>query len=152
MEIIGLVIIIILLTLGLLLVVRFVVLKPESTIRRTQTESQMAANFLNTLLQTSTGCSKQQVRSLIQNCATRNDAGCLGLDACTYVNRTIALILAQTFDDWGKSYNLTISGTDTNFVGGLTFSRGDCSGEREAKFSPIQAGGRTLIADLYLCR
>jgi hypothetical protein len=152
MEIMGLVIIVILLTLGLLLVVKFIVLKPESKIRQIQGESQLAANLLNSLLQASTSCNNQQIRALLQDCATSNQITCNGEDACTFVNRTISYILEMTLIRWNKSFNLSASNTDTNFAGGLNFHRGDCSGERESKFSPIKAGGKTIVVDLELCR
>lgn len=153
MEVMGLAIIIILLTLGLLLVVRFIILKPESDIRKVQSESQLAANFINAMLQASTGCNKYQIKALLQDCATSNAVNCNGEDACSYVNRTIAYIVGRTLIYWDKSFNLSVSNTNINFPpGGINFFRGDCTGEKEAKFSPIQAGGKTITVSLEVCR
>ena len=152
MEIMGLVIIIILLTLGVLLVVQFVVLKPESNIRQVQTESQLAANLLNSLLQASTTCNNHQVRTLLQDCATNEEILCSGQRSCLFLNKTIFYILNQTLIEWHKAFNLSASNTRKDDFPGISFASGDCSGEKEAKFSPIQAGGKTIIVDLEICR
>jgi hypothetical protein len=152
----GLVIIVILLTLGLLLVVQFVVLREPSDIRTVQTESQLAANFLNTMLQATTDCSNRPLRNLLQNCASANDIQCETAagaeDACTFVNRTIQGILDMTLINWSRSFNLTASNTDTYFPGGIGFSQGDCTGARESKFYPLPAAGQDINVRLDICR
>lgn len=156
MEIIGLVIVIIMLTIGLLLVVQFVILKQPSNIKQRQSESQLAANFINTLLQSSTTCNNYPMRALIQNCVTKNDIIChQGGDytACEFADITIKSILTATLDAWKMSYNLSISNTKVSgFDQGLSYLKGNCGGEKEHKFSPIQAGGKTIIVDLEICR
>ena len=152
----GLVIIVILLTLGILLVVQFVVLREPSDVRIIQSESQLAANFLNSMLQVTTDCNSRQLRMLMQNCASANDVTCQGPggpeDACTYVNRTIQTILDLTLINWSKAFNLTASNTDTYFPGGITFHQGDCTGARESKFYPLPAAGQDIDIRLDICR
>jgi hypothetical protein len=156
MEVMGLVIVVILLTLGLLLVVQFVVLKPQSQTKVRQESSQLAANLVSSMLESTTLCNNYQLRSLIQNCATKNDIickdGAVEYNSCKYANRTIHLMLKKTLMNWSMSFNFTVSGTKQNFGMDIAVVRGDCSGEKEAKFSPIQAGGKTLIVDLEICR
>ncbi|MFH0979046.1 MAG: hypothetical protein V1837_07145 [Candidatus Woesearchaeota archaeon] len=152
MEVMGLVVVIILLTIGLLLIVQFVVLKEPTQLKQRQSESQLAANFISTLLQTSTACSNYQISSLIQNCATRNDITCSGQSACKYVNQTISFIVNQTLVSWHKSFNLTVSGTSDTFPPrGIVFTRGDCTGTKESKFYAIHAGSKTVIVNLDIC-
>lgn len=155
MEIIGLVIVIIMLTIGLLLVVKFVILKQPSNLKQRQSESQLAANFINTLLQSSTTCNNYPMRDLIQNCVAKNDIIChQGRDytACEFADITIKSILTATLDAWKMSYNLSISNTKVWGFNPLSYLKGNCGGEKEHKFSPIQAGGKTIIVDLEICR
>lgn len=155
MEIMGLVIIMILLTLGLLLVVRFIILKPPSEVREIQVNSQMASNLLNALLQTTTTCNNYPLRTLLQDCATRNEIVCDGEPSCRFANRTIFFILNKTLIAWHKPFNLSVSHTDNDYMrGGITFVNGQCTGDdqKEYKFSPVQAGGKTIMVELGICR
>jgi hypothetical protein len=154
MEIMGLVIVVILLTLALLVVVQFVVLKKPSEVRKVQTDAQLAANLLNSVLQTTTPCKKYQIRTLLQQCVSGNDMVCGGVSACTYANRTIGYLLNDTLNAWGKMYNFSVSETATAFNPpyGVQFTRGDCSGVKEHRVSPVPAGGRTFLVSLDICR
>ena len=69
MEILGLVVVILLVLLGLLLYVKFVVLQPTGKpIKEDFTKSQMAQNYINTLLDTTTSCNNMQVSKLAGEC------------------------------------------------------------------------------------
>ena len=150
MEIMGLLVVIILLTIGLLLVMQFVVLKKPSEIKQRQEQSQLAANLINSMLQASTTCNDYTIRELIQNCASRNDINCkcgaLSCRSCEFAFKTIFYIVNQTLIDWKMSFNLSVSGTQ------ISIFRGDCSGEKELKWAPIHVPGKTVIVDLELCR
>ncbi len=151
MEIMGLAVIMILAVLGLLFVVKFVLMKPEtkSELRQSQQESQLAANLINAFLKTTTDCpGKHSVTTLIQDCAQLSPRiRCGALSSCEFVNQTINDILDQTLEEWGKTYQFTISDISEE----INISNGDCSGERETKFSPIQAAGKTVVLKLDIC-
>ena len=75
MEIMGLVIIVILITLGLFFVVRFIITKQPSEIKKSYTQTEIAANILNSLLKTtSKDCYGMDVTQLLQDCAVYRDA------------------------------------------------------------------------------
>ena len=91
MEIFGLVIIVILISLGLLFAIIILTKEPSREVQRVK-ESIQAANFLNTMTGTSSiGCGKRTVRGLLQNCALAGEnwvgaARCPDLQKKTPVN------------------------------------------------------------------
>jgi hypothetical protein len=156
MEIMGLVIIVLLISLGFLFVVKFVVMAPPKDIRQEHEQSQMSANLLNSLLQsTATDCNNQQIKSLIRDCAMSEEIYCGGNYSCEYVNETFTKVLSQTLDAWNRKYYLNVSDpTDkirANFNNkNMTFGK-PCVGEWDNKFYPIQAGAQTVIVELNIC-
>lgn len=69
MEILGLVVVILLVLLGLLLYVSLVVLHPSpKPIQEDFTKTQMAQNYINTLLDTTSSCNKMQISQLAGEC------------------------------------------------------------------------------------
>jgi hypothetical protein len=91
-EILGLAIVIILITLGILFVIRFVVLKEPSKLRYDYTRTEMASNMLNTLLRTDTDCKRKSMTELFQDCASYNRIECeydgIPMNSCEYLNYT----------------------------------------------------------------
>lgn len=108
-EIVGLLIIVIILSLALLFVIKAVFLKKPSETTQTYETRKLTSAFVNTLFQTSSGCtSDTTIQDLLIDCAKNPFSGgsitCSnGEDSCIYVNETIALILQDTIDNWGYS-------------------------------------------------
>ena len=156
MEIMGLAIIIILLTLGILFVVQFVVLKEPSDIKKTFTKSQMAANMLNSILKTnSKDCYSNTITQLLQDCANYNEnpAGLMicenNNNSCEYANSTISYIFDNTLAEWGnQSFYFSV------FINPNTpiLEQGSkCSGERESKQSFVKTNLGILTIRLDIC-
>jgi hypothetical protein len=153
MEIMGLVVIVLLISLGFLFVAKFVLMAPSKDIRQEHEQSQISANLLNALLQsTAPDCNNQQIKSLIRDCAMNEEIYCGGNYSCDYVNNTFNDVLAQTLDAWNKKYYLNVSGGDiiTNFGDSMVFGT-ECKDEWDNKFYPIQAGANTVIVELNVC-
>jgi len=145
-EMMGLVIVVILITLALLFVISFVVLRKPSTIRKQYTQSEIAANTLNALLETTTPCNKQKIRELLDDCAS-NPPGtiyCSGLYSCDYVERIINNIFKETLIAWNIDFEFKATLTD------ITLSRGYCGGEKrsQSQFIPTDAGVMTVKLDI----
>lgn len=107
MEILGLAIVVILLTLVGLIVLRFFVNKEPSETRKNFVESEFAKTFLNTMLKTSSGCKKTTFQELLQVCATLESISCNSENSCVYARGRIAMLLEKSLVIQGKEYELT---------------------------------------------
>ena len=151
MEIMGLVIIVILIGLGLLFAVQ-IVLKPQKADQTQRIkESTLAAQFLNTLLSTTTSCQKRSVKELLQDCALARTVTCeTGETSCTYAKKTIKPILDTTLREWRKSYLFSIKGSSE--VEKLIFSEGTCIKNKEVKTHPVPVKpGFDIVLKLEIC-
>lgn len=154
-EIIGLLMIVVLATMGLLFALYFVISPAREQVITTQ-ESILAANWLNTMLGTTTECNDRSVKELLQDCALGGQIQCIqstdttqGQNSCKFAQNTINTMLDKTFGSWNTKYNFFIEGT--NYVTGIKFGN-DCPGEREAKTHVIPiASGLNIKITLQLC-
>ncbi len=158
MEIFGLVIIVILLAIGLLFAIVILTKTPTREVQRVK-ESVQAANFLNTMMSTtSIGCGKRSVRELLQNCALANkewvgaalcDDG--ATNTCQLAKDMTSTMLHETLGTWGKNYRFFINGTEA--AEQITASSGPCTGEREGSSRPEKIRpGLDIILTLHICQ
>lgn len=148
MEIMGLALIIVLLTLGILFVVQFMVPKEEErSIAQSYAETQLAANILNSILKsTAEDCNNQVLTTLFQDCASGASIVCNdGTSSCYYINKTVEYILNETLVVWNKDFWFTASKTPVVFGE-------SCRGERESTQIPIQTDAGTMIVRVDICR
>ncbi len=151
MEIMGLAIIVILVALGMLFAVQWMLKAPGVTPAEAVKESQLAANFLNTLLSTSTDCFDRPVRGLLQDCAlTGGRLDCFGVSSCAYVQREMTPMFEGSLGSWNKDYYFSISGSPD--VETLTAGQ-PCTGEYESKRHPVPVRpGFEITLKLDICR
>ena len=151
MEIFGLLIIVILIALGLLFAVYYLYTKPDSKAVQRGKESLLAANFLNTLLGTTTDCREKTVRDLLQDCARTGGAlNCDGPTTCQKAQEVIGRIMSNTLDSWSTNYRFFMNGTQE--VEAIAFSHGECTGELESKTHALPVGGFDVTLTLDICR
>lgn len=151
MEIFGLLIIVILVTVGLLFAIYFLYSKPASKTVQKGRESILAANMLNTMLGTTTDCREKTVRDLLQDCArTSGSLSCEGTSTCQKAGEVISTILSNTLGVWSTNYRFYMNGTQD--VEAISFSQGDCSGELESKTHALPIGGFDITITLDICR
>lgn len=156
-EIFGLVIIIILLAIGLLFAVVILTRTPTTEVARVK-ESVQAANFLNTMMgTTSLNCGKRSVRELLQNCAvaTKDWVGASSCEdnknTCEKADNMITQMLGQTLGVWGKNYRFYMNGTEA--VEQIQIQHGPCEGEREGSTRPEKIrSGLDITLTLYICQ
>lgn len=137
MEIMGLVVIVILLTLGMFFITSLRSQEPKSEIKKNFEQDQLAANFIVSFLKTNSDCKKYSIENMIQDCAVEKKLRCNNLDSCDYVNITSEIFLNKTMHHWQKRYMLEISGMkDPN--DNIFFSK-ECAktDERDSAFQPI---------------
>ncbi|MCX6708081.1 MAG: hypothetical protein NTW67_00325 [Candidatus Woesearchaeota archaeon] len=155
MEIFGLVIIVILLAIGLLFAIVILTKTPTREVERVK-ESVQAANFLNTILGTTSTCGKRTVRELIQNCAVASKdwvgaAPCDGANTCSLAENMIKNMLNQTLGKWGKDYKFYMNGTEA--VEQIVIGTDNpCKGEREGSTRPEKIRtGLDITVTLHIC-
>lgn len=157
LEIFGLVMIVILVTLGLLFALTVISKKPQREEQRIK-ENLQAANFLNTAMAVTTDCGGRTVRQLLQDCAMAGfedgrwiGAGmCQGLNTCQKLSLTLDEFLQQTFGRWNANYVLFMNNTAS--VEQIVLKRGDCSGEREGSTRPeIVRSDFYVTVTLHIC-
>lgn len=105
-EMMGLMIIVVILSLALLFVVKVVFTNEKTDTTQSYETSKLVESFVNTLFQTSSGCTDDTtLQDLLIDCAKNPFSGgsitCAdGQNSCPYANATIATILSQTLDQW----------------------------------------------------
>lgn len=161
MEIVGLAMIVILISLGLLFFIRFGLFKPPTTHSKEYEQSELAANFLNTLQDTNAPeCSGVKFSTLFQDCATDKIIPCSkGGNSCIYIEQTMIEILSKTFDKWKVKYYFIASKDATDLkssnetrifqpIGDLSDCKGWKLGQQPL---PLDTPGDYVYLLLYLC-
>lgn len=142
LEIMGLVIIVILISLGMLFLLRFVVFKPVGEERAAFTRSQLATNTLAALVKTETDCQGLDMTELVQDCVGSKSANCGYLDSCEFLDAKISLILEETLIKWQKHYYFQVTKSRVTKLE-LSDRPEGCPGEKDSHFQPLPGG--TLI-------
>jgi hypothetical protein len=154
-ELIGLAIVVMLVVLGMFIVIRLQMFRQPTTVQTTYSQTQLASNFLNTLLLTNTDCGDRLVRELLIDCADLRAIRCNGETSCQRAETILDQILSQTLDKWNKRYLITMKKAGSQIVG-MNEKRKDCiPGEMDTEMPGIyyynlEAGG-TLTIRLDLC-
>ena len=152
----GLAVIVILVSLGLLFIIQFSLSKEPSTLKKTFTQTQLAANMLSSLLRTTAqDCSGNSVSEVLKDCTENYNTPNTQLQcgnnqkSCDYLQGTITPILAATLGAWGnQSYQL-----EAKIPGQSIFkaANGKCSGEKESKQNYLQTDAGTLTITMDIC-
>lgn len=143
MEIMGLAIIVILIVIALFFSL-FWLAKPAPKQAIKARESVLAANFLNTMLNTDVpDYGNKPLRKLLEECTL------VGGDSCSISQDIIDEMLEETLLKWNKDYYFTISGSpDVEQIS----SGSSCKGEREAKEHPVPVKpGFDITLRLAIC-
>lgn len=155
-EILGLLMVMVLLSLGMLFVLRFVLLKPAENVQATFADVEMAQNMITSLLKVTTTCKDLSMTELFEDCARYESIDCGdGNTSCTYLNRTLPGIFNQTFGAWHRKYtfNATIATIPPRNVLSV---EGNCSAaalKEKPGLQPIPlASGAPLMIRLDLCK
>ena len=154
MEIMGLMIIVVILSLALLFVIKAVFLKkPQETTQSYET-SKLVSSFVGTLLQTTSDCTGDTtLQDLLIDCA-KNPGGSItcsnGEDSCNYANETIATILDQTVSIWGDAsgYEFIAVAPPNHKI--IYYSSGNLSASTDGETTPYPLRLYPSQQDLYV--
>lgn len=179
MEIIGLVVIVILITLGVLFLAIFA-LKEEPT-KKVFTRKGLASSAMSSILKTtaspSAGCVDEFIgledqpplgERILEDCvlyyytyegdpprrAGISQYSCDNLHSCAFFNDTVWKLLNDTLGKWGKKYVFKSEVVDG--LGDVTkvveVRRGNCPGTRDSSGPfPISVAGSLVESRLYVC-
>jgi len=116
MEAIGITIIVVLVLIGVLFGIQFVIKQKPVSVGSEFKRSQVAANFLSTLADTTTPeCNGLSFSQLVQYCVKVTQAPC-GINACDKAKQVATDVLTLTLDAWNMQYNLTVGKGDLKIV------------------------------------
>jgi len=174
MEIMGLAVIVILVSLGILFAVQYVIFKKPTQTVKTYSTLQIASNTLNSLLTTTTDCraaGNVDMTQLLQDCAAFPAITCdNGMNSCEFSDTSINYILNNTLKKWRYPFRLyvfTLSGSGNSAVKNQVFLRnngdfpecissnigrsGSAYGSKDSKqfFIPTDVG--TMYVQLDIC-
>ncbi|HZX44213.1 MAG TPA: hypothetical protein VFF28_00870 [Candidatus Nanoarchaeia archaeon] len=147
MEIMGLAIIVILISIGMLFAIKFVVFKKPEPFKSEYTKTELASNILTSLMRTTMeGCSDLSMEDIYQACGKDPDNPPVvcspAEDACQFLNRTTRRILNLTLVEWNKGYELHASTVTDSII-----DVGRCPGAKKQKpyTIPIDASSKNSL-------
>ena len=149
MEVMGLAVVVVLLVLGMLFAVKFVLFKEAPTYRKEYTETQLAANMLNAMLNTNTDCNKITVGELLQDASKNSpDIDCDSEDSQEYVKDALDGMLTGINNTLKKDYYFKAS-TTSKVVVVLGVEDNYRVRERKTHFLQTDTGVMTIMLDIY---
>ena len=150
MEIMGLAIVVILITLAMIFVVRFVIFKKPAEFKKSFTQAELASNTINTFLKTkSKNCNGLSMTELLQDCGQSQSIYCEnGKVSCKYVNDTAAEVFSKTLDSWNVDYEFKTYFDERSPI--LKLGQA-CKGAKKSKLFPIPTAARALYVKLDIC-
>ncbi len=164
MEIMGIAIIVVLLSLAFLFAVKFVILKEPTEQSKDYQQSELAGNFINALLDTNDPqCSDIKYSTLFQACYENDNGPCSPLNTCDHIESRIEQILADTFNQWNVNYffMVTTNIDDLNPIpnldpiplSGPNTLEEVCKGNRKVKIQPLPTNtpGQSIYLKLFIC-
>ena len=159
MELMGLAIVVILVSLAMLFVIRFVVLQQPADFKKEFGQSQLASNMLNTMLKTTNpSCHDLTFREIFQDCARNPNSPSVQCnathDSCQFVNATVRYIFDQTLDARFIAYEFTAKVNNEDAIGVVPEITGACKRGYKSKQFPIPvdpSGANTLFIRLHIC-
>lgn len=155
-EIFGLVIVVLLISIGLLFAVNFMLNKEKPDLKKEFTETEIGYNVLYTTLGTTTGCQDLTVAQLIQDCYENKDSsstiscGSEG-DSCSYFQTLINdTLFKKTLVKWGYKYNLIVPIYLDSSNPTIIIKNADYAGERKEFNYPLPTNRGELKVTLIL--
>ncbi len=174
---IGIVVIVILVTLGMLFMAQFA-FKEDKT-KKVFTAQGLAASTLGALFKTTVNdpdcvielgvaALPQIGEELLEDCALNHETKdepsgslytCGGIHTCKFIDKTAKSLLNSTLSEWGKKYQfsakLLVPGGKINFISLIEIkNKGGCpktGGNRDCSQQPLSTEAGQVLAELCIC-
>ena len=147
-EIMGLAIIVVLISMGIIFTLVFVFGGEEDTTKDIYQRSQLSSNLLNSMTSTSTACKGATMKELIQDCVTKRRLKCDNKNSCSYMEDAVEIIFVNTLDKWKYSYIFTMKHGDRQLI---KRTSGQCD-EYESSFHYIPTSAGNVELKLSICK
>jgi hypothetical protein len=158
LEIMGLAIVVLLISLAMLFVLSFMVTREPEQAKQTFTSNQMATNAVSALMLTTSTCNDLTVTELIQDCGdVVSSFDCDGdsfADSCDEVLDIAEQVFRDTLSVWQKDYMFTVNRGPDELVRVQDVDGNGCPLDRDvgSAFIPGRAsGGSKIFVRLELC-
>lgn len=146
----GLVIVVILISLGMLFLLRFVVFQPVAQERAVFTQEQIAEGTLRTLLETKTDCREKDMTDLIQDCAADTVITECETESCQFLEQEVAKIFGKTLRNWNKHFEFIVRVEfGQNWIQKIKVNDTQgCPGERDQARQPLPPGDIEVVLNV----
>ncbi len=130
-EILGLSIVLIFLSIGMLFFVKSIISEKPGQERETYIRSQLASNILGSVVGAHTNCRNQDISDLVEDCAECfNSLSCIpcpGGNSCDYADSEIRTILSRFMSKLGgnKSYQFIALNSELDYI--VDIKQGNCT-------------------------
>lgn len=106
MEIMGLAVIMVLISLGVLFAVKYVFLAPKSDIKEEYSQKNIAQNILYVLLDSDVKCNDNyiSIQDLLVDCNGFKSMHCDNEDSCAFAEEEINNIFDKTLRNWNNKF------------------------------------------------
>lgn len=150
-EIIGLVLIVLLISIGMLFIVAFLISGSQGDAKRVFTDKQLAVNLNDAILTATSSCRDLSYQRLIIDCVgvQRITCGVTQEESCSFLQNNLERIFTMTLDAWGKDYRYRIYDDQGNTL--LSLSNGPCQGNIEPGVFFLPVNQRTIFVRLDIC-
>lgn len=168
-EIMGLAVIVILVTLGMLFALS-TLSEPDTNLQQIFEQKRLATDFLKASLDTQTSpsqCAKATLRELYQDCATTRTIKCIKdngaeVNSCIFLKETYAMLFQNTLERYRQRYLFKVEGAcvgeSAQQLCGITQGNigtpgapQPCPGEREIATQPLPTRQGTITLTLEIC-
>ncbi len=149
MEIMGLAIVVLLITIGMLFVVKINIGKKPAEFKAEFTSKQLAQNTVTAFLSTNTSdCSGMSITELLQDCVQSQTDCDNGEVSCLYVKNAASEIFEKTLDTWKADYYFSVYFPDERAIIELGE---ECKGDKKPGWGYTPTARGTLYTKLDIC-
>ena len=154
-EILGLSIVIIFLSIGMLFFVKSIISKKPGQERATYIRSQLASNILGSIINVHTDCRNQDISDLLEDCAecfnSPSCINCPGGNSCEYADSEIKTILARFMNKLGGNRSYQFIAIDPELMEIVEINQGNCT-IWESATQPLPTLIGTIELKFNMCR
>ena len=151
-EILGLSIVLIFLSMGMLFVVKSIISDKPSQERETYIRSELASNILGSIVNVHTNCRNQDISDLLQDCAVHEEIVCSnGQGSCDYSKTEINTILSRFMSKLGGNRSYKFIALTHDMMDIVNIEQGNCT-IWESATQPLPTLRGTLELKFNMCR